>query len=273
MSSTRTRSHSIRISNECSEYFKEKPLNRIVESLMEMFKDGTAYYDEDTSHLFVRRSDDESYFIKELQMDIILLKHDLEKFEKLQKRYAGHFVYKYVLNDEVIYVGKTDVNLSKRLSDHGKSGDNIPKEGWEDIRKAKIYFCKLLSKRDTDIYESELIRRYRPKYNKAKMEEWDGVDLPEPNWTEFDGSSEYGSISYTVDRLCELQRKNFELHCKNQEMESRLKYLEQFASSMSGKFKDRLKKQLIEFINQTDLGKSDAEEVLEAKMPNFNNIL
>ena len=81
----------------------------------------------------------------------------------------GHYVYKYVLNGEIIYIGKTDrkdVNL--RLNQHGHSGDNIPEEGWSEINAAKIYYTKLANEVMSDVVESELIRRYRPKYNDKK---------------------------------------------------------------------------------------------------------
>ena len=39
------------------------------------------------------------------------------------------FVYKYVFNGEVIYVGITK-DLESRLSQHGRYGDNIDTEGW-----------------------------------------------------------------------------------------------------------------------------------------------
>ena len=49
-----------------------------------------------------------------------------------------HCVYKYVLDDEIIYIGKTDRNLEQRLSQHGKSGDNIDSQAWDDINLSTI---------------------------------------------------------------------------------------------------------------------------------------
>lgn len=94
----------------------------------------------------------------------------------------GHYVYKYVLNGEILYIGKTDVDLAKRLKQHGKRGDNIPSKHWQEINRANIYFCEFADRHMTDIYETELIRRHNPKYNKAKKTEWSGIDLPEPVW-------------------------------------------------------------------------------------------
>ena len=96
----------------------------------------------------------------------------------------GHYVYKYVLNGEILYIGKTDrkdVNL--RLNQHGHSGDNIPEEGWSEINAAKIYYTELANEVMSDVVESELIRRYRPKYNDKKTHtKWKGLNFPEPIW-------------------------------------------------------------------------------------------
>ena len=97
----------------------------------------------------------------------------------------GHYVYKYVLNNEIIYIGKNDTILSERLSQHGKIGDNITEEGWNDIKNSTIYYCVLANKTMSDVVESELIRRYKPKYNKAKMSDWCGLPFVEPQWIKY----------------------------------------------------------------------------------------
>ena len=94
----------------------------------------------------------------------------------------GHYVYKYVLDGECLYIGKTNKDLAKRLRQHGVAGDNISSDHWEEINKADIYFCEFADRHMTDIYETELIRRHSPKFNKAKTSDWSGIDLPEPVW-------------------------------------------------------------------------------------------
>ena len=93
-----------------------------------------------------------------------------------------HYVYKYVYGNEIIYIGKTDTQLSNRISQHGVSGDNIDKCGWDEINASSIYYIELVNGTMADVVESELIRRYRPKYNKAKMSEWSGIQFVEPEW-------------------------------------------------------------------------------------------
>lgn len=98
---------------------------------------------------------------------------------------SNHFVYKYVLDGEIIYIGKTDQALSKRLYLHGKPYDNIPMEYSKDLEDSKIYFCRLANATMSDVVESELIRRYQPRLNKKKMSEWSGLNFQEPNWQEY----------------------------------------------------------------------------------------
>jgi hypothetical protein len=97
----------------------------------------------------------------------------------------GHYVYKYVFNGEIIYIGKCDSDLDQRLAQHGKSGDNIDKKYWDDINASDIYYCTLANATMSDVVESELINRHKPKCNTAKMSDWDGLKLPEPNWKKY----------------------------------------------------------------------------------------
>lgn len=97
----------------------------------------------------------------------------------------GHYVYKYVLNNTIIYIGKSDSNLEKRLNEHGKTGDNISKDAWDDINAAEIYYIEVANSIMSDVIESELIRRYKPKYNIAKKSDWDGLPFEEPEWKKY----------------------------------------------------------------------------------------
>lgn len=97
----------------------------------------------------------------------------------------GHYVYKYVFNGEIIYIGKCDSDLDQRLGQHGKSGDNIDKKYWDNINASDIYYCTLANATMSDVVESELINRYKPKCNTAKISNWDGLELPEPKWKKY----------------------------------------------------------------------------------------
>lgn len=102
----------------------------------------------------------------------------------------GHYVYKYVLNNEIIYIGKNDTDLASRLFQHGKPGDNIPESGWDEINKADIYYAELANSIMSDVVESELICKYKPKYNKAKKSDWSGLNFIEPIWYLYNRNNE-----------------------------------------------------------------------------------
>lgn len=103
----------------------------------------------------------------------------------MKRSKSNHFVYKYVYNGEIIYIGKTDGPLEDRLRQHGKNGDNIPSEYHEEINNSTIYYFRVANSIMSDVVESELIRRHNPRLNKAKKSEWDGMDFPEPKWKKY----------------------------------------------------------------------------------------
>lgn len=126
-----------------------------------------------------------------------------------------HYVYKYVLNGEIIYIGKTDAGLQNRLNQHGKPGDNIPREGWDEINASMIYYMPMVNEIMADVVESELIRRYKPKYNKDKKESaWGGIPFAEPEWYEYridDGSAGLSSNKHVpkyMQKPCTSAKRN-----------------------------------------------------------------
>jgi hypothetical protein len=92
---------------------------------------------------------------------------------------SKHYVYKYVLDGKPIYVGITSgKDVYGRLKQHGRSGDNIARAGWDELRKSKIFFYEVPDRNVADALETAMIREYMPKYNKAKTEyKWDGIPI------------------------------------------------------------------------------------------------
>ena len=96
------------------------------------------------------------------------------------------YIYKYELNDEIIYIGITD-KLSDRLHQHGKPGDNIPKKYWKKLNSANIYYAKCQNRNMADVLESALIEKYKPICNvDKKNSKWAGLPLVEPAWIFWD---------------------------------------------------------------------------------------
>lgn len=92
----------------------------------------------------------------------------------------GHYVYKYVYGEEIVYIGKCDSSLKVRISQH--KGD----EKFKIYLDSEIFYIELANKTMTDVVESELIRRYKPKLNEAKMSDWSGLEFKEPEWKRFE---------------------------------------------------------------------------------------
>ena len=55
----------------------------------------------------------------------------------------GHYVYKYVLGDEVIYIGKNDTDLVSRINSHNY--DSLDARAQGDLQQAKIYYIELVN--------------------------------------------------------------------------------------------------------------------------------
>ena len=68
-------------------------------------------------------------------------------------------VYRYMIGDKWIYVGKTKNSLRQRLSDHAR--DNR----FDPYKEAKISYCELDSETDMDILELMLIKTVKPVIN------------------------------------------------------------------------------------------------------------
>lgn len=76
-----------------------------------------------------------------------------------------NYLYKFVNYDDVIiYIGKTG-NLKRRMQQHFLRG-HLDKECYQHT--AKIYYCKIDGKTNTDMMETFLINKYHPIYNTDK---------------------------------------------------------------------------------------------------------
>lgn len=71
-----------------------------------------------------------------------------------------YFVYRYMVGDEWIYVGKSDNDLTNRINGHKMEAKFAP---YNDI--ATIQFCELYSQEDMEITEKVLIKAMHPKLN------------------------------------------------------------------------------------------------------------
>lgn len=92
----------------------------------------------------------------------------------------GSYVYKYVYNNEIIYIGKNDTNLENRIKQHTSEPKFKPY-----LNSVEIFYARCANKIMSDVIESALINKYRPKLNVAKMTDWGGLNIIEPTWIRF----------------------------------------------------------------------------------------
>lgn len=77
-----------------------------------------------------------------------------------------YFFYDSV--DTLLYIGKS-TNLKSRLKNHF-SPDSIKLDPWKQmVDKEKIVIYKCENPTDLDVYETYLINKYQPLYNKDKV--------------------------------------------------------------------------------------------------------
>lgn len=93
-----------------------------------------------------------------------------------------HGIYKYVVNNEIIYIGKSDRSICKRINDHAKE-DRFKKY----LATSKIYYFLTRNSTTTAAYELALINKYQPVLNvKDKHDDTDDINFEEPEWKPYE---------------------------------------------------------------------------------------
>ena len=88
---------------------------------------------------------------------------------------ATNYIYKYVRNNEIIYIGKTK-NLLQRHKQHLQ-------EIGKFLETDKLYYFICPTSNIMDVYETALINKYHPMLNKADNILLLTIDIQEPHWT------------------------------------------------------------------------------------------
>lgn len=102
----------------------------------------------------------------------------------------GHYVYKYILDEEIIYIGKNDTNLSDRIYFHEHTKTDSLYGYQNKYPQLQILFTEVENKIQSELLESLLIDKYKPVLNKAKK--YDGTGFI------FKGAIEPEFVIYTV---------------------------------------------------------------------------
>lgn len=85
----------------------------------------------------------------------------------------GFYIYKYVQNGEISYIGKT-IDLEKRIEQHKR--DKLSNF------QGKIYYFECPNKTAMNSWEYCLINKYHPKYNIALKNNDTNINIVEPEW-------------------------------------------------------------------------------------------
>lgn len=110
-------------------------------------------------------------------------------------------VYKYVYNDEIIYVGKSDTDISLRIHAHTFEEKFLPY-----LSDCKIYYALCKNPAHTTILETYLINKYKPILNVAMKYDDDlGITISEPEWNEYNKSE---INSQNIDKSKEKKEEN-----------------------------------------------------------------
>ena len=83
------------------------------------------------------------------------------------------FIYKYIENEEIVYIGQT-TDLIKRVQQHTK--DKLKNF------HGSIYYFKCENKTEMNSWEFFLIQKYHPKYNIVFNDSSKNIDCTEPEW-------------------------------------------------------------------------------------------
>lgn len=90
-------------------------------------------------------------------------------------------LYKYEYNGEIIYIGKSDSSIEKRILDHEREIKFQPY-----LSKATIYYSLCKNAAETTILETYLIDKYKPILNVSmKYDDRLNFEIPEPQWFKF----------------------------------------------------------------------------------------
>ena len=90
-------------------------------------------------------------------------------------------LYKYEYKGEIIYIGKSDNSIDKRISDHEHESKFKPY-----LAESKIYYSLCKNAAETTILETYLIDKYKPILNVSmKYNDKLNFEIPEPNWLKY----------------------------------------------------------------------------------------
>lgn len=137
------------------------------------------------------------------------------------------YIYKYVYNDEIIYIGKTKRELSQRILEHEQEIKFMPY-----LAGCKIFYFETATNVEMDIAEKYYINVYSPRLNVVDMEHASfNFVLPAQNWLVYEPvkyKMAQNTNKVNVPILSERDKKKADLELSLQEKEQELVLLDNF---------------------------------------------
>lgn len=111
-----------------------------------------------------------------------------------------YYIYKYVVDNKIIYIGKTKRRLCERIDEHAREIKFL-----KYLSKAKIYWFACESQLEMDLVERILIVRYKPELNIIDNMDIDlkSIQYQEPVWQDY--ASWHDDDGYDIKRLDDQQ--------------------------------------------------------------------
>lgn len=133
---------------------------------------------------------------------------------------SGYYLYKYVVDDEIIYIGKSK-NIHQRIAQHN-SGTGLDEKFKPYLKDCKIFVAECVNSVEMDLMERALINQYKPKLNVAdKFEGFSQlIQVQEPVWKKY--RKEQTKIKPVKTRASETQKRY-----SKEEIIKRLRYYSQ----------------------------------------------
>lgn len=108
----------------------------------------------------------------------------------------GHYVYKYVENGEIIYIGKNDTDLVSRIKAHKRE------QKFKEHSSAEVYYIELANKTESSGLEKLLINEFKPILNVLDKRDSKSIDwIPALDWHRYHGDTPNDNVSLTFHNL------------------------------------------------------------------------
>ena len=117
-----------------------------------------------------------------------------------------YYVYKYVVNSEIIYIGLTD-NLQRRIKEHA-SGVGLESKFLPYLDIADIYYHECGNETEMKALESLLINHYKPILNVVDVEPGESTANINVTWEKYDENKMTSEINDDLLHYNKLLKSN-----------------------------------------------------------------